>query len=131
LGTQVISGGEFVHLVTRRFEVLSRDDAQRLQQYRSVWGKPTDAGNRAAVINSLIALRQYTSYLEIGTELGLNFEAIQCARKECVDPIKSYEHLTHQMTSDQAFSEFRAQQKAEIVESQSRNGERHPRYWGH
>ncbi len=131
LGTQVISGGEVVHLVTRRFEVLSRDDAQRLQQYRSVWGKPTDAGNRAAVINSLIALRQYTSYLEIGTELGLNFEAIQCARKECVDPIKSYEHLTHQMTSDQAFSEFRAQQKAEIVESQSRNGERHPRYWGH
>ena len=40
------------------------------------------------MLNSIIALLHYTSYLEVGTELGVNFEEIQVERKECVDPVR-------------------------------------------
>lgn len=55
------------------------------------------------VINYLIDLYNYESYLEIGIDGGDNFNNIDCAYKIGVDPNKKYDKLTHHMTSDKFF----------------------------
>lgn len=58
---------------------------------------------RYDLINYLIYLNDYQSYLEIGVSDGYNFENVNAVKKYGVDPNKNYEKLTHHMTSDQFF----------------------------
>lgn len=60
---------------------------------------------RYDLINFLIELYDYKSYLEIGVDIGANFEKIRCPLKYGVDPNKKYEGLTHNMTSDEFFAQ--------------------------
>jgi hypothetical protein len=59
---------------------------------------------RFDIINSLIKKHNYKSYLEIGTQFGDCFKEIIIDNKECVDPQKCYDQLTHEMTSDDFFA---------------------------
>lgn len=56
------------------------------------------------LINNLIQIYNYKSFLEIGTHSGHNFKLINCEKKYCVDPEKLFDGLTHHMTSDEFFS---------------------------
>ena len=111
VGVQVVVDGASVRFVSRLFEVLSQDDKHRLDRFRTEWGSTTNAGNRASVMNRLIAQRQYRSYLEIGTELGHNFLRILCEHKESNDIVRTFENLTHHMSSDSLFEKFRKENK--------------------
>lgn len=57
------------------------------------------------IINALIKKNNYKTYLEIGTQYGTCFTQIQAEYKECVDPEKVFDCLTHVMTSDQYFAQ--------------------------
>lgn len=61
--------------------------------------------NRFDVINHLIKKYNYFSYLEIGTQHGNCFERVEVPYKICVDPVKVYHNLTHEMTSDEFFAQ--------------------------
>jgi len=58
---------------------------------------------RYDLINYFIDKNKYKSYLEIGTEWGTNVRKIKCSNKITIDPIKKYDKLTYNMTSDNAF----------------------------
>ena len=76
---------------------------------------------RTEIINYLIAKNNYTSYLEIGLDNGINFMNVKCQNKESVDPFIKDDHknydltykddipenikklLTYRMTSDEFF----------------------------
>lgn len=58
---------------------------------------------RHELINHLIRVNNYKSYLEIGTNNGDNFRKVKCDYKACVDPVKKYKKLTYHMDSDKAF----------------------------
>lgn len=60
---------------------------------------------RFDIINTLISKYKFTRYLEIGTQHGNCFREIKAPYKLCVDPIKAYEYLTHEMTSDLFFEQ--------------------------
>ena len=60
---------------------------------------------RFDIINQLIELCKFTSYLEIGTRSGDCFKQIRCASKECVDIEKNYAELTYHMSSDDFFKQ--------------------------
>jgi hypothetical protein len=60
---------------------------------------------RFDIINHLITNYKYNSYLEIGTQHGNCFTEIKAKYKVCVDPEKNFEGLTHEMTSDNFFSQ--------------------------
>ncbi len=60
---------------------------------------------RYDVINAIIKKNKYKSYLEVGTEHGNTFRAIDIPYKICVDPYKQCEDLTHEMTSDDFFKQ--------------------------
>lgn len=60
---------------------------------------------RYELINYLIAVNNYKNYLEIGTQFGECFKSIGALYKECVDPEKRFEGLTHNMTSDEYFKQ--------------------------
>lgn len=60
---------------------------------------------RYDIINHLILTQGYKSYLEVGTQGGECFSRILVEEKLCVDPIKNYVGLTHQMTSDRFFEQ--------------------------
>lgn len=60
--------------------------------------------NRTNILNKLIKKFKYQTYLEIGILDGASFERIECKTKIGVDPVKKYNKLTHQMTSDAFFS---------------------------
>jgi len=60
---------------------------------------------RFDIINSLIKKHNYISYLEIGTQHGNCFEKVEIENKICVDPVKVYDKLTHEMTSDEFFDQ--------------------------
>jgi hypothetical protein len=55
------------------------------------------------MLNYLIKLYGYKSYLEIGAAAGYNFHKINCSHKVCVDPEKKFSELTHNCTSDDFF----------------------------
>lgn len=59
---------------------------------------------RSDLINYLVSLYNYKSYLEIGVDTGSNFERVDCHYKVGVDPAKKYDKLTHNITSDEFFS---------------------------
>lgn len=62
---------------------------------------------RAHLINYLIRKKNYTRYLEIGTQnIHQNFVFINAPVKECVDPAP-VQGVTYQMTSDDAFDRIR------------------------
>ena len=63
-----------------------------------------DYFSRSNLINYLIGLYGYKSYLEIGVDLGTNFEQVVCDYKVGVDPANKYEKLTYNITSDEFFS---------------------------
>ena len=63
-----------------------------------------DYFSRSNLINYLIGLYGYNSYLEIGVDVGANFEQVICDYKVGVDPAKKYEKLTYNITSDEFFS---------------------------
>ncbi len=60
---------------------------------------------RFDIINHLIKKHNYKTYLEIGTQFGDCFSQIDIDFKECVDPEKRYDELTHEMTSDNYFNQ--------------------------
>jgi len=60
---------------------------------------------RFDIINHLIKTHNYKTYLEIGTQFGDCFKQIVIDYKECVDPQKCYDGLTHEMTSDDFFAQ--------------------------
>jgi predicted O-methyltransferase YrrM len=60
---------------------------------------------RFDIINHLIKKHNYKTYLEIGTQFGDCFSQIDIDFKECVDPEKRYDELTHEMTSDNYFEQ--------------------------
>lgn len=60
---------------------------------------------RYDIINRLITAKNYSSYLEIGTQHGNCFTKINAPYKVCVDPEKCYSGLTHHMTSDEFFDQ--------------------------
>jgi len=60
---------------------------------------------RYDIINKLIRKYGYKTYLEIGTQHGNAFTKIDIPHKVCVDPIKCFEHLTYEMTSDDFFNQ--------------------------
>ena len=62
-----------------------------------------DYFSRSNLINYLIGLYGYKSYLEIGVDIGANFEQVICDYKVGVDPANKYEKLTHNITSDEFF----------------------------
>ena len=66
---------------------------------------------RYDIINYIIIKKNYNSYLEIGTQHGLNFSKINIINKECCDPIKLYDNLTYNMTSDEAFIKIKKENK--------------------
>ena len=59
---------------------------------------------RTDVIRKLIQKYGYTTYLEIGINVGLNFQAINLENKTGVDPVGN-KHTTHVMTSDVFFEQ--------------------------
>jgi predicted O-methyltransferase YrrM len=69
--------------------------------------------SRSNLINYLIGLYGYKSYLEIGVDIGANFEKVNCAYKVGVDPSNKYEKLTHNITSDEFFAQN--EEKFDIV----------------
>lgn len=90
--------------------------------------------NRTALINHLISLRNYKSYLEIGLNCpDHNYNHIVVDHKECVDPYGDYEFkdrddysennlpddikavLTYHMTSDEMFEKMPMDKKFDII----------------
>lgn len=65
----------------------------------------TDQYYRWDMLNYLIKLYNYSSYLEVGCAAGYNFNKINCEYKLCVDPEKKFDGLTHNMTSDEFFEQ--------------------------
>ena len=61
--------------------------------------------SRSNLINYLIGLYGYTSYLEIGVDCGSNFERVHCAYKVGVDPSDKYDKITFNITSDEFFAQ--------------------------
>lgn len=62
---------------------------------------------RWELINALIQKHDYTSYLEIGYDIGTNFNQVNCKKKESIDPCLGYYDCakpTYKMTSDEFFS---------------------------
>lgn len=57
--------------------------------------------SRYDLINHFIRERGFKSFLEIGTENGTTFRAVECPRKVSVDPNEA--HATFQLTSDEFF----------------------------
>lgn len=67
---------------------------------------------RTDVINYLINKKNYSSYLEIGTErVEKNFNKINCKYKECIDPVPLSNKITYKMTSDEAFEVIKKNNK--------------------
>lgn len=67
---------------------------------------------RYDIINHLITKNGYSSYLEIGVQNKVAWDAVLCEYKVCVDPEKHY-NATHIMTSDQFFKQNK--EKFDIV----------------
>lgn len=57
---------------------------------------------RFDIINYLISVNNYKSFLEIGTQAKINFTSVDILRKVCVDPDPNAE-ADYQMTSDEYF----------------------------
>lgn len=57
---------------------------------------------RFDLINHLIKVNGYGSFLEIGTQAKINFTSVEIERKVCVDP-DPYAGADYQMTSDEFF----------------------------
>ena len=64
-----------------------------------------DYFSRSNLINYLIGLYGYKSYLEIGVNNGENFEKIECSYKVGVDPSNNYDKVTFNITSDDFFAQ--------------------------
>lgn len=60
--------------------------------------------NHTELINYIIEKKGYKSYLEIGSQFGKNFNAINCRFKESVDPDPKAD-ATYEMTSDEFFKD--------------------------
>ena len=65
----------------------------------------TDQYYRWDMLDYLIKLYNYKSYLEIGAASGYNFAKINCEYKVCVDPEKRFDDLTYHMTSNEFFEQ--------------------------
>lgn len=66
-------------------------------------------------INYIIKLKNYQSYLEIGTDTGTTFNAINIQNKECCDPNKKINNLTYHITSDEMFAKMPADKMYDII----------------
>lgn len=64
---------------------------------------------KSTIINEIIKKNNYTSYLEIGYQLGVNFDRIECQYKTAVDPypLKTCPELLV-MTSGDFFRQYEA-----------------------
>jgi hypothetical protein len=60
--------------------------------------------NKIELINFLIQKNNYNSYLEIGVAKGDTFKQVQIQEKKCVDPVKKFNLLDYEMTSDEFFA---------------------------
>jgi hypothetical protein len=61
--------------------------------------------DRELILNKLIHKNGYKSYLEIGVQSGWLFSRIVCDNKVGVDPVKIFDSLTYNMTSDDFFAQ--------------------------
>jgi hypothetical protein len=61
--------------------------------------------SRSNLINYLIGLYGYSTYLEIGVDNGMNFERVNCSYKVGVDPSNNYDKITFNITSDEFFAQ--------------------------
>ena len=87
-------GHQVVAHASTKVEIISREVADAANRYR---GKKDASGHecsRVSLINAIIEQRQYSSYLEVGTQHGLTFDSIRSEVKECVDPDKLYGSLS-------------------------------------
>ena len=64
-----------------------------------------DYFSRSNLINYLIGLYGYKSYLEIGVNNGENIERVECSYKVGVDPSNNYDKVTFNITSDDFFAQ--------------------------
>ena len=72
--------------------------------------------NHTETLNYIIQKKNYNSYLEIGTEYGINFDNININFKECCDIDNShYDKITYSMSSDEMFAKMDINQKYDII----------------
>lgn len=64
--------------------------------------------NHTEVLNYIISKKEYTSYIEIGTQYAINFSAVECERKVGIDPDPKCK-ATYCMTSDEFFVQNKEQ----------------------
>jgi hypothetical protein len=69
---------------------------------------------RTDIINSLIKKNNYTSYLEIGVQSGVNFKAIEAERKIGIDP-DLFSKATNHCTSDEFFKKWKGLLHFDII----------------
>ena len=72
--------------------------------------------NHTELINYIIHKKGYKTYLEIGTEFGWNYDAIDIESKECCDPDNSgYHEITYNMPSDEMFTKININKTFDII----------------
>ena len=70
--------------------------------------------NKSSLINHLIAISNYKTYLEIGVRKGYNFRQINVFQKTSVDPNPECE-CHYVMTSDAFFQQLSVEKKYDII----------------
>jgi hypothetical protein len=94
-GNMVVSAvlrfnGQVVAYASTNVEVIRKEVAETAKRYRNRADSSGEQCGRVHLINAIIEQRNYSSYLEIGTQNGHTFAAVRCEVKECVDPHKLY-----------------------------------------
>jgi hypothetical protein len=70
---------------------------------------------RYDILNKIIAIKGYKSYLEVGVRGGECFQKIACENKTGVDPVKINESTTHEMTSNDFFNSLDPETRFDCV----------------
>lgn len=70
---------------------------------------------RTDIINMLIKKYSFKSYLEIGTDTGVNLRNVICENKDSVDPVRKCNELKFEMTSDDFFASLNSKMKWDII----------------
>jgi len=71
---------------------------------------------KSVIINQIIKEKKYKSYLEIGYQLGVNFDRIKCEYKHAVDPSPRKECKNLSVcTSNEFFELYRTANKYDII----------------
>lgn len=71
--------------------------------------------NRTDIINHIIEVKKYSSYLEIGVNDGTNFNKIKCQSKIGIDINPIFKNATYIKHSDDFFKELDENKKFDII----------------